>query len=396
MGGAPRWALGPGRPAGNSNPNWEPSATAFGAFVRAVGTRYSGSYDPSLGRSVPGDPTISPGSAFGRSGTSPTTGRASRRRASQASSRSRTARRMYQRTSWTRPGARCRPRAMRPRATRSCSASSRHAAESFWGVFSGMTPLAFLRALYCVDSSYRELRGSAARIRGCPTTAAGSRRFRAQNPALFEASGVSDHPYMRWYPPNAELDPDPTNGSSTRDYTSLGVIGNLTRALDRLQRRVRLAHALPDLRHRVRLHHEPAQAQPRSRAPAQGDLPLPPATAAAYMNWAEYISWRNPRLRSFAQYLLLRPRASDAVQRLGRFRQRAADAGTAHQKATYYAWRLPLYLPVTDGAAQADSLEVWGCVRPGAVRRARHRGRRRQPRSSSRRDPSASSRRSRP
>ena len=54
MGGAPRWAQGPGRPAGNSNPNWEPSAAAFGEFVQAIATRYSGSYDPALGRTVPG------------------------------------------------------------------------------------------------------------------------------------------------------------------------------------------------------------------------------------------------------------------------------------------------------------------------------------------------------
>src|SRR2546430_13968264 len=60
--------------------------------------------------------------------------------------------------------------------------------------------------------------------------------FRSQNPALFQASGVSDHPYMRWYKPNHELNPDPTNHSSSADYSSLGVIGNLTRALDRLQR----------------------------------------------------------------------------------------------------------------------------------------------------------------
>ena len=39
-----------------------------------------------------------------------------------------------------------------------------------------------------------------------------------------------------------------------------------------------------------------------------------PTIAAAYMNWAEYISWRNPRLRSFEQYLLydpLRPTRAD-------------------------------------------------------------------------------------
>ena len=66
-----------------------------------------------------------------------------------------------------------------------------------FGDFNGMWPLSFLRALYCVDSSYKQLRGTAAPLRGCPTTAAGSARFAAQNPALFQASGFSDHPYRR-------------------------------------------------------------------------------------------------------------------------------------------------------------------------------------------------------
>ena len=39
MGGAPRWALGPGRPVGATNQNWEPSPSAFGAFVHAIATR---------------------------------------------------------------------------------------------------------------------------------------------------------------------------------------------------------------------------------------------------------------------------------------------------------------------------------------------------------------------
>src|SRR5207302_1510980 len=43
-----------------------------------------------------------------------------------------------------------------------------------WGVFSGMKPLIFLRALYCLDSHYHTLRGLAAAQRGCPTNASGS------------------------------------------------------------------------------------------------------------------------------------------------------------------------------------------------------------------------------
>ena len=33
------------------------------------------------------------------------------------------------------------------------------------------------------------------------------------------------------------------------------------------------------------------------------------------------------------------------------------------QKATYYAWRLPIYLPAAT-ARRGHALEVWGCIRP--------------------------------
>jgi hypothetical protein len=224
-----------------------------------------------------------------------------------------------------------------------------------------MTPLVFLRALYCVGAGYRELRGFAARIRGCPTTATGSRRFRAQNPALFGASGVSDHPYMRWYAPNREPNPDPTNHLSTRDYSTLGTIGHLTTALDRLVR-VYGGHA-----------HFPVYdtefgyiTSPPKHSPDPGSggrvLYLPPATAAAYMNQAEYISWRNPRLRSFDQYLLYDPLRPSRTNDWGGFASGILTWNGA-QKATYYALRLPLYLPVST-TRPGRALEIWGCVRP--------------------------------
>ena len=40
--------------------------------------------------------------------------------------------------------------------------------EKRWGVFSGMKPLVFLRALYCVDSRYRPLRGTRGAGQGMP------------------------------------------------------------------------------------------------------------------------------------------------------------------------------------------------------------------------------------
>jgi hypothetical protein len=47
-GGAP-WADGPRRPPGVIPGTWRPSATAFGAFVKAVARRYSGTFNPGTG-----------------------------------------------------------------------------------------------------------------------------------------------------------------------------------------------------------------------------------------------------------------------------------------------------------------------------------------------------------
>ena len=54
-GGAPIWATAPGAPAGKPHPSWEPIPGEYGAFVRAVATRYSGNYDPKTGTLDPGN-----------------------------------------------------------------------------------------------------------------------------------------------------------------------------------------------------------------------------------------------------------------------------------------------------------------------------------------------------
>ncbi len=354
MGGAPRWALGPGRPAGNANPNWEPSASAFGAFVRAIATRYSGSYVPA------GDTTPLPRVDFWTIWNEPDYGPSLAPQGVPGNLKVENSPRMYRNlldSAWSSLQA----TGHTPATDTIAFGELAPRGESLWGVFSGMKPLVFLRALYCVDSSYHPLRAAAARIRGCPTTAAASRRFRAKNPALFRASGVSDHPYMRWYKPNHEQNPDPTNHSPTTDYSSLGVIGNLTRALDRLQRVYGSGTRFPIYDTEFGYITSPPKHSPDPMSTVRV-LYLSPATAADYMNWAEYLSWRNPRIRSFTQYLLYDPLRPTRKNDWGGFAS-GLLTWTGVQKATYYAWRLPLYLPVTT-ARPGHSLEVWGCVRP--------------------------------
>jgi hypothetical protein len=229
--------------------------------------------------------------------------------------------------------------------------------ENKWGVFSGMKPLVFFRSLYCVDSHYRPLRGGAATVRGCPATPAGSARFRSAHPALFDATGVSDHPYMRWYPPNREQKPDP-------DYTSLGEIGRLEGALGRLQRVYGSRAVLPIYNTEFGYITTPPKHDSQLEPNGQRYPWVTQKTAALYLNWAEFLSWRDHRIASFAQYLLYDPLPALKSNDCGSFASGLFNWGPSQvPKPTYFAWRMPLYLPVTT-ATSGRSLEVWGCVRP--------------------------------
>ena len=186
-------------------------------------------------------------------------------------------------------------------------------APRYTGLLRGLAPLVVLRAMYCVDTHYRPLRGTAAGALGCPTTSAGSRSFRFQHPALFGASGVSVHPYSRWYPPNEERYPN------CSDCTSLGDIGHLTAGLDRLQRVYGSNKRFPIYSTEYGYQTSPPK---RSPDPTSHDLFVSPSTAAAYINWAEYISYRNPRLASYDQYLLNDPARPTPDNDYGSFAER--------------------------------------------------------------------------
>jgi len=213
------------------------------------------------------------------------------------------------------------------------------------GDFGQTKPLLFLRTLYCVDSAYRELRGAAARAVGCPSTAAGSSRFRAANPGLFDATGLADHPYPDNLPPTREASRDPNIAPFPR-------LPNLERALDRAQRAYGSSRQLPIY---------DTEYGYITRPPNTASY-VSPATAAYYLNWAEYLSWKQPRIASTMQYLLYDPPPYAPAPGDGGFTSGLLFAG-GRPKPAYGAYRLPLYLPLTT-APRGRSLEVWGCVRP--------------------------------
>jgi len=335
-GPAPHWATGPGMPSGG-NPyygQWKPSASQFNQFVRAVGTRYSGHYH--------GLPRVSFWSI------------------------------------WNEPnyGIDLAPQATNHDTTEVGAGLYRGLVDAAWsglrasghggdtiligetaprgldhpiGNFSGVKPLRFLRALYCVDSSFRPLRGSAASARGCPTTSSGSARFRSQHPGLFNATGFADHPYPGSFDgaPNVTTALAPGNrvvAGNDPDFAELPKIGVLERTLDRLNRMYGSRTRFPIWNTEYGYQTKPPEPNARINA----------ATAAIYINWGEYLMWRQPRIKSYMQYLLVDPPAGNFASGL------MFANGTP--KADYDAYRVPLFIPSTSGR-RGRALEIWGGAR---------------------------------
>ncbi len=341
-GPGPRWAAGRGLPPRTGSPGrWRPNPIAYGRFVRAVATRYSGTFRPS--GAGPPLPRVSSWSLWNE----PNYGT---QLAPQAIDNStvEVAPALYRglvNAGWSalqatgHGGDTVLVGELAPRGV---------TAPGYPGNFSGMVPLRFLRALYCVDGSLRELSGQAARARGCPTGSGAGTRFRQANPGLFRATGYALHLYpFGAEPPNLATPGEP-------DYADLATVGRFEQTLDRIVSTYGSAK---------RFWIYDTEFGYKTNPPYRFGAAL--NTAAAYLNWAEYLHWRDPRIRSYDQYLLTDPPASGSS---------SFDTGIAFSsgaaKPSFAAFRLPIFLPSTSAKAGAK-IEVWGCIRPAAVVRAR-------------------------
>jgi hypothetical protein len=338
-GPAPRWAEGPGEPAGGPFGVWKPSPSAFGSFARAVGTRYNGSYRPR------GSSTPLPRVSFWSIWNEPNYGKALAPQANSDTSSVEVSAAEYRGLLAAAWGGLMGSGHTTRRDTILIGETAPRGHDAA-GFFDGWKPLRFLRALYCVDSRYRQLRGRAAAARDCPTTAGAARRFRAQNPALFQASGFAAHPYTLQghpVPPNV-----PTNenggGRSDPEYADLPEIPRLEGVLNRL-------NAIYGSRKHFPIWN--TEYGYRTRPPDHVGVSLP--TQALWMNWAEFLSYKQGGIASFDQYLLTDPRSGIFATGL--------ELPNGRLKPSYAAFRMPLYLPVTS-TRRGRRLEVWGAVRP--------------------------------
>jgi hypothetical protein len=338
----PRWAEGKGAPHPASQTEWEPSAKDFGQFVRAVATRYSGHYVP------PGQSKPLPRVNFWSIWNEPDLGVHLAPEAIDHSTIE-VAPRYY--------------RAFVDQAWNAFGATG-HAHDTILigelapagirygagvGDFNSMPPLRFMRALYCVDASYKPLTGEAATERGCPATAAASAKFASENPGLFHASGVAWHPYPQGLAPNKSTPDEP-------DYAELAAASHVEKVLDKLQR---------IYGSNTQFSLWSTEFGYQTTPPDTESGTVSPQTGAYYLNWAEYLTWLDPRQKSFDQYLLSDP--------LGGYFATGLLSAHGVPKPGFDAYRMPLFLPVTTGQ-KGKSLDVWGCVRPAPdAARATHK-----------------------
>jgi hypothetical protein len=344
IGPPPLWAEGRGAPSRTTQPEWKPDVGAYADWVHAVGTRYSGHFTP------PGASRPLPRIDFWSVWNEPNIGNNLGPETTRPGSAVEVAPRLYRALlngAWTSLHAtghghdRILIGELAPAGARFKGAP---------GLFGAMAPLRFLRALYCVDANFRQLTGTQASQRGCPATPAESAGFATQNPGLFKASGFAVHPYaFTSLPPNVRIPNEP-------DYAELAAMPTVESSLDRVQQVYGSDTKFPIWSTEFGFITNPPNNQ----------YTVTPQLAAYYLNWAEYITWQNPRIKSFDNFLIADPPGT-AVFATG------LETATGQPKPTYDAFRMPLYLPVSRTASKHPLL-VWGDVRPAPdAARSTHR-----------------------
>ena len=354
-GPAPDWAA-----SGKSNPPgvYRPDPAQFGEFVKAVGTRYSGSYGGSPspggggGGGGGGTPCPIPGIPCqqARDAVASAASQAGEPAAQQSQSAPLPAVRIW--SVWNEPNL---PRFLLPQRSgnRARTPVSPHVYRRLYlaahGALSGtghggdtiligellpvgrssrttrssIRPIEFLREFACLDSRYRRFKGSAARSRGC------------QNFKAIPGTGLAFHPYT--------LAGGPGVKPRHRDDASISTLSRLTKALDRLSSRKRLVvRRMP-----LFLTEFGFQTDPPDRF-----FGSPIKRVPGYMNYSERLTWANSRVMTYSQYPLVDDGNTSGFQSGLRFADGRAKPGV------HLAYRLPIWT-----RRSGSRTEVFGAVR---------------------------------
>jgi hypothetical protein len=206
-------------------------------------------------------------------------------------------------------------------------------------------PLPFIEAMYCVDASYRPLTGAAAAALHCPASRAA---FVSGNKALFDATGFAHHPYYFSQPPD--------RSSSDPNFVPLADLHRLASALDQIFAAYGVGRRLP-----LYLTEYGYETNPPDMYRG-----VSPAIQSRYLNEAQYLAMRDPRVRSMSQFLLydslpLTQFPKGSASYWSSF-QTGLEYGDGTPKPSFNSYRLPIFLPQTS-FHPGTKLQVWGMLR---------------------------------
>lgn len=186
-------------------------------------------------------------------------------------------------------------------------------------------PITWLREFLCLDENLDPYSGAQARRHAC------------DNFKPIDASGFAYHPYTT---KDGPLWTDP--------YTNNATIHHLGRIYKVLDAASRVRHLT---KRRLRLYSSEFGFQSR---PPDGTM-VPIARVPEYLNVSELMSFRDRRVATYSQYLLIDDGALKSFQSGLRFKN------GRKKKAVYAAFRLPLMVI----RRSATSVSVWGKLRDG-------------------------------
>jgi hypothetical protein len=321
---APRWAVRRGSPAGRNR--WWPDARRFADFATAVARRYSGAFrDPLQPRHVlPAVRMYTPWNEPNhRSFLEPQwvkDGRGGYRPESPHIYRA-----MYQ-------AAYSAIKRVSPLNRVLLGNTSPEGSPDPSG--HGVAPLEFLRTMACVDEHLAPLR-----VPEC-------RRFRP-----LSADGYAHHPYARWTTPDTR--------SSNPDDVPLADTDKLEALLSALHREGRITTD-PEI-YFTEFGYESREDDPF--------VPFDRAQQAEFLSWADYLAWRDPRVRMFAQFQLRDIDPRESGRRRGtRSYYRDFQSGLydvrGRAKPAARSFRLPFWVQGPAATGQQGVVLAWGQVRP--------------------------------
>ena len=335
----PRWAAAEA-PRADIQPTFGVNPEEFGKFVRAVGTRYSGTYN--------GLPRVDYWSVWNEPNQAgwltPQWGTDPRNPKKWVDSAPALYRKLVQ-NAWQ------------------ALADTGHGTDTFLvgetapqgekndkNITQSIDALKFIRRMYCLDDNLNILRGSNAQVRDCPGDGAS---FVAQNPALFRATGFAHHPYALLTPPGRR--------SSWPDWVSIADLRMLSRELSRIYRRygqrTQTSRGVP-----LYLTEYGYQTKPD---PFVANV-VSFRRQAAWINQAEYMAYANPNVRTLSQFLLVddAPVAGEKNQRLAyRTFQSGLQLLTGTRKPSYKAYITPIHVTKTR-IRRGRSATIFGMLRP--------------------------------